>query len=361
MFRNDLVVKLLMGCLMLALSGCAKEAPKLRVLYPPPPAQPKYEFIKRYAHPGDFKAGKLDKFLREVGGERPLASFQTPMDALSSGDGRVFVSDLHARNVHVVDYNKRTVDPLVRNKNYFATPIGLAFDDKERIHVVDAERRRVTVFGRNLKRRREIDLSQHMKLPNFLVFHSQLQRWYVSDGMRNKINVFDADWKWMFDFAKVGKGPGDVYGPSGLAVSPQGQVYVADGLNARIQVFEADGSYVRQISSRGTFDGQLESPKDLAFDSDGNLYVVDARRPAFYVFNQEGRLLLAVGERNRRMPFSFDSPGGIWIDDNDRIYIADRYGHTLLIWQYLNKRYWRENPISPEDMQRYRERSRQLQ
>jgi sugar lactone lactonase YvrE len=61
---------------------------------------------------------------------------------------------------------------------------------------------------------------------------------------------------------------------------------------------------------------------------------VEALFDAVQIFDAEGRFLLAFGERGLG-PGQFWLPAGIFIDADDRVYVADTYNQRIQIFQYL--------------------------
>ncbi len=52
------------------------------------------------------------------------------------------------------------------------------------------------------------------------------------------------------------------------------------------------------------------------------------------IFDKEGRLLLFFGEKGSFYG-NFDLPAGIFIDSNNRIYVADSLNMRLQVFQFL--------------------------
>ena len=55
------------------------------------------------------------------------------------------------------------------------------------------------------------------------------------------------------------------------------------------------------------------------------------------MFNQQGQLLLYVSQEGTR-PGELMLPSGIFIDRDDRIYVADTFNHRIQIYQYLKEK-----------------------
>ncbi len=120
--------------------------------------------------------------------------------------------------------------------------------------------------------------------------------------------------------------------PSGVLVAPSGDIFVADGhgpqTNARIVVFTADGSFLRSWGRHGSGPDELEGPHALAMDTQGRLFVGDRTNNRIQIFEQDGTLLESWSQ--------FGRPSGLFIDQNDMLYVADSesrdneggYGHN---------------------------------
>lgn len=90
---------------------------------------------------------------------------------------------------------------------------------------------------------------------------------------------------------KSSGGPNALRNPTGIAVSPSGEVWVCDTANDRLQIFDSDGNFLREFGSHGSQPGQFDFGEEtaemdghvplgnacsLAFDASGALYVADA-------------------------------------------------------------------------------------
>ena len=111
-------------------------------------------------------------------------------------------------------------------------------------------------------------------------------------------------------------------GPSAVLVAPSGEIWVADGHrggNNRVLKFSADGELLLQlgggIDSLSREAGAFNDPHDLKMDSQGRLFVADRGNNRIQIFSADGELLDIWTQ--------FGRPSGIWIDANDRIYVAD--------------------------------------
>jgi sugar lactone lactonase YvrE len=118
----------------------------------------------------------------------------------------------------------------------------------------------------------------------------------------------------------AGTGPDTFNQPTDVLVAPNGDIFVSAGHSpgyndARIVKFSKEGKFIKQWGTAGSGPGQLAGPHCLAMDSRGRLYVCDRTNNRVQIFDQEGTF---VAEWKQ-----FGRPSGIFIDQNDNIYVTD--------------------------------------
>ncbi len=111
-------------------------------------------------------------------------------------------------------------------------------------------------------------------------------------------------------------------GPSGVAVSPRGDVWVSDGHrggNNRIVKLASDGSFLLAVGggvgSESREPGRFSDPHDVKIDSRGRVYVADRGNSRIQVFDDDGTL--------RYVWTHYGKPSGLFIDRNDVLYAGD--------------------------------------
>lgn len=341
--------------LILFLGGCAGESAKLRVLWPPPPLDPKLEWVGTYASELDFPQSATAQLSAKMFGSKPQYTFQTPLGIVSDGGGKVYVADIHLKNIRIFNFNDGSVHFLTKEP-VFVRPLGLARDRTGNLYVADGEQHKILVFSPNDQPKFSFGDPKLFENPAYIVVNDALERIYVSDGKGHQVVVFNLKGEHLFSFGRIGRAEGEFHSPQGMAIDAKNNLYVADLYNARIQVFDADGKFQRTFGQRGDQVWQFEQPRDLAFDSDGNLYIIDSRRAHMLTYTPEGTLLLVTGgDKPTNHPLGFTTPGAIYIDKNDRIYVSDMFVRRFTIWQYLNQAYLESNPVTEKDRLRIRE------
>jgi DNA-binding beta-propeller fold protein YncE len=155
----------------------------------------------------------------------------------------------------------------------------------------------------------------------------------------------------LFQFGGPGNQDGQFLHPSFLTVEKKsGNVYVSDTNNFRVQVFDRDGKFLRKFGSLGDAPGYFQRPKGVGLDSEGHSYVVEAQFNNFQIFNETGQVLTWVGWGGEGRGGLFRSPSGLYIDDEDRIYVADTINKRIQLYQYFSERWSREHP---DELNRY--------
>ncbi len=314
------------------------------MVWPEPPEKARIEFVRTIISDADLDKDTTatQKLLNFLGGEKPSANrIVEPMGIAVSDDGnRVYVSDRAQRAIFGFDFAKKTMLKVGGGDKPLSSPMGLALDAQENLYVVEQEKKGVGVYTREGKQLRFIT-DASISRPTDVAIDRVRNKLYVSDTSHNKnsehtVKVFDLEGKLL---GQLGKGKGDAPDsflfPTYLAVDAKGNVYVADTLNSRVQMFDADGKFVQQFGKRGNAWGMFDKPKGVALDSFGNLYVVDSGWSNTQIFNSKGQIMLFFGDRGT-YPGLMQNPSALAIDKQNRIYVGDELNHRVNVYQLVN-------------------------
>ncbi len=150
------------------------------------------------------------------------------------------------------------------------------------------------------------------------------------DGTKgHQVIKFDPDGKVLMRIGTAGKAgsePGLLNQPNDVITAPNGDIFVADGHSGqndnpppgstgRIIKFTKDGKYVKEWGKIGRGPGEFRTPHSLAFDSRGRLFVADRGNHRIQIFDQEGKVLDTW--------YQFSRISGLFIDRNDNLYAID--------------------------------------
>ncbi len=350
------VTTLILISLLLVCAGCAA-APQVkhRYFWPPPPDTPRIEWLGAYSGQGDMKNPGL---MELVVGEATSVALDRPTFITADGNGKIYVSDFALKKVIVFDMKTKNVHPLV--SGIFEQATGVAVDEQGNIYVGDIKTQKVLVFDRNEKPLYAIDLSKNVKSIGSIAIDKSRKRLLVPDVKGNQVLIYDlVSRAVLFSFGASGvveKGAEmDSFNfPTSVAVDSAGNILVCDSMNARIVRFTPEGKFISQFGRRGDGIGDFNLIKAVAVDSEGHIYVTDSKSNRVSIYNEKGEILLAFGgayslkTEGSVAPGGFLLPNGIFIDQNDTIYIVDQFNSRFQMFQYVTEKYLRENPITEQ-------------
>jgi DNA-binding beta-propeller fold protein YncE len=124
-------------------------------------------------------------------------------------------------------------------------------------------------------------------------------------------------------------GPGTAK-PTGIEVGPDGNIYISDAVRNDIQVFTPAGVFMRKIGAAGSEAGEFRAPADVA--TRGNrIYVADRDNARVQVLDENGATRMQIDGRE-------PVPGGdavrlparVAADAAGRIFLLNVSGSTLL-------------------------------
>jgi DNA-binding beta-propeller fold protein YncE len=213
------------------------------------------------------------------------------------------------------------------------------------LFVSDGKLHRVLVFktsGEGEKVTHEVEsvIEEGLRDPVGMAIDEENRFLYVVDTQQDQVIVYDADTLKLL--RRIGTGgknhwlttPGDFAAPSNVAVDKEGNVYVTDTLNNRVEIFDADGKFISLFGKHGDGPGYFARPKGIAIDGDGHIWVVDQYQDRVQVFDREGQLLTYLGEHGN-YPGQFASAVGIAIDKKNRVFVTDQYPARLQMFRYV--------------------------
>ena len=123
--------------------------------------------------------------------------------------------------------------------------------------------------------------------------------------------------------------PAQGFSFNGFGVDHEGRIYVSDNLKSRIFVFDAEG---KQLGRLGELDrelyGGLKPSWEKLFDERGDVYVADSGNNRVIVFDKTGRFLFDFG-RYGKGDEEFVWLTSITLDGQGNLYAADEVGKNL--------------------------------
>lgn len=321
------------------------------IVWPNPPAVARIRYQAFYAAQRlsqvETVSTKKAKWMDRLAGTQPASEsgkvlFQLgePYGMAVDSKNNLYVADQKVGAIFIFNTETRDAE-LIRNKQHahFVRIIGLAMDDGDRLFVSDPGLNHVLVFDANHTATDVI--TEGMAEPGSLAIDRENRLLYVSDIKLDQVLVYDADsLKLMRKIGTTGHNhelttPGDFAKPSGLAVDADGNLYVCDTLNDRIEVFDADGKFISTYGKNGDGPGYFARPKGVAIDSDGHIWVADGMQDRVQVFNQQWQLLIVFGGHGL-LPGQFQGIVGVTADNkNNRIFTSEIYPGRVQQFRYV--------------------------
>ncbi|MGE3535880.1 MAG: hypothetical protein AB7N91_00435 [Candidatus Tectimicrobiota bacterium] len=135
---------------------------------------------------------------------------------------------------------------------------------------------------------------------------------YVTDGYRNaRVHRFRANGQLVSSWGQPGKTePNHFHLPHSLVADKEGILYVCDRENNRIQVFDAEGKFMTMWTD-------LRRPLDISMDTEGILVIseggVDGLSPRVSLMDRQGNVVARWDSL---------SAHGSWVDQQGNIYMA---------------------------------------
>lgn len=152
---------------------------------------------------------------------------------------------------------------------------------------------------------------------------------YVFNRGLHPIIIFDLDGNFINSW-----GEGIFKTPHGIFIDPDDNIYLVDTGDHTVRKFTKDGKLLMTL---GTKDQPKNSepfnkPTGVALAKSGEIFVSDGygnRR--VHKFSPDGKLMLSWGEEGDGIG-QFALPHGVFLDKQDRVYVADRENHRIQIF-----------------------------
>ncbi|HYW37650.1 MAG TPA: SMP-30/gluconolactonase/LRE family protein [Terriglobales bacterium] len=321
------------------------------IVWPNPPAIARIRFQAWYSAEkiSQIETGtntKKAKWMDRLAGTQPqgesgkvLWQLAEPYGMAVDSKNNLYVADQKVGAIFIFNTETRDLD-MIKNKthSHFVRIIGLAMDDNDRLFVSDPGLRHVLVF--NAAHAPEDVITEGLVMPGSLAIDHENRLLYVSDVELDQVLVYDADTlKLKRKIGTTGHkheltSPGDFAKPGGLAVDQEGNLYVADTLNDRIEIFDADGKFISTFGKNGDGPGYFARPKGVAIDGDGHIWVADGMQDRVQVFNQQAQLLIAFGGHGL-LPGQFQALTSITIDKNNRVFTSEIFPGRVQQFRYV--------------------------
>ncbi|MHB1125398.1 MAG: 6-bladed beta-propeller [Bacillota bacterium] len=274
---------------------------------------------------GDFGDGALNK----------------PMDIAVINEF-IYITDTNNQRVQVFDLGGTPIYKFGKEgegKGEFRFPYGIAGDSQGNVYVADLYNGSISVFdgkGNFIKYFAEQNPKENTIIsPGGLRIYND--KVYVTEIQMSKVLVFDMEGKKLKEIGEPGVNPGQFRAPNAVTVDREGNIYVVDTGNQRVQIFDQEGKLLRMIngSPDGTGNSVFVNPRGIGIDSRGIIYVVSNLTHMVHGFDQNDPTVNALFTfgGNGEAETQFSLPNGLYVDQNDRVYITDTMNQRIAVYQ----------------------------
>jgi DNA-binding beta-propeller fold protein YncE len=321
-----------------------------RFVWPKEPAIARVKFLdffsaeKKEPNNQKKKSGWMDRMagVSAENDKRTKLRFEllTPYGIAVDSKGLVYVADTKVGAIFIFNPETHEVQLIKHGMDaQFNSIFGLAVDDNDQLLVTDGVLHHVLVFDPNHKLRARFG-DGVLEEPSGIAIDTENRLIYVADTGLDQIVVFDADsFKPLRTIGTAGKQhtlttPGDFAKPTNVAVDQDGNLYVSDTLNNRVEIFDAEGKFIRTFGKNGDGPGDFQRPKGIAIDGDGHIWVADAMQCRLQVYTPDGQPLMAMGGFGL-LPGQFQAPVGLAIDKKNRIFTTEQFPGRVQMFRYI--------------------------
>ncbi len=142
---------------------------------------------------------------------------------------------------------------------------------------------------------------------------------YCTDTVHHTVTKLSLDGEVLLTLGTKGKPgkPGEPFNrPTRAVASPSGDIFVSDGYGQqRVHKFAADGTHLLSWGSKGTGPDQFALPHSIWVDRENRVYVADRWNGRVAIFTTDGQFL------DQWIGLAY--PNEIYIDKNDTVYVAE--------------------------------------
>uniref|UniRef100_A0A146M6Y2 B-box type zinc finger protein ncl-1 n=2 Tax=Lygus hesperus TaxID=30085 RepID=A0A146M6Y2_LYGHE len=148
----------------------------------------------------------------------------------------------------------------------------------------------------------------------------------VADTNNHRIQIFDKEGRFKFQFGECGKRDGQLLYPNRVAVvKTSGDIIVTErSPTHQIQIYNQYGQFVRKFGAN-----ILQHPRGVTVDSKGRIVVVECKVMRVIIFDQSGNVLQKFG-CSKHLEF----PNGVVVNDKQEIFISDNRAHCVKVFNY---------------------------
>jgi len=260
-----------------------------------------------------------------------------PKYVVTDSRHRVVVSDPSAASVHVLDPQDKTSFRLVAGKGYRVhEPAGVAVDADDNLYVADSDGGMVVVFDANgnfLRYLGDYKGEPEFLSPRGIAIDQRNQHLFVVDTPASRVIELDLAGHFIKQLGRARSGSGDrqFEWPTQIAVNHE-NIFVLDRWGTRVQVLDLNLNPVGSFELTDSSNPEHFPENGMGTDEQGRVYVSLSSNSVIQIYTSDGKQLSSFGQTGIRVG-QFAGPGGLWIDSDNRLYVADSGNGRVQMFQ----------------------------
>lgn len=160
---------------------------------------------------------------------------------------------------------------------------------------------------------------------------------YVADYREHTVSKYTLDGELLEVWGSKGKPgvDGEPFNrPTDVDVAPTGEIYVSDGYgNARVHRYSPEGVLLQSWGGHGNGPGEFDICHDVCVDEDGRVFIADRQNHRIQIFTPSGGYIDEWCGFRQPCSVTIDDDGLIYVSElQQRFSILDPEGELLLRW-----------------------------
>ena len=284
----------------------------------------------------------------------PLADYKKVMVLTGkNAGGMIMPTDVAIginQRVYIVDSGNHRILMYTKDGSYLSTfgtkgkgndqlnaPVGITTTLDGRVLVADRGNKRIQIYDSegNFLNSIPTVVGKSTVTPVDVATDGNGKRILVTASMPyHRILVYNTKGKAIGIWGKPGNNQGEFRYPATITVSDENETYVVDVFNSRVQVLDRMGKFLVSVGSWGVTPGHLFRPKGVAIENDGQILVSDSYLGVIQLYNNDTRFHAVLGTDGEIA--RFDTPAGMTVDNQDRVYIAEIMANRVTVFKPAN-------------------------
>ncbi|XP_048240591.1 protein brain tumor-like [Haliotis cracherodii] len=148
----------------------------------------------------------------------------------------------------------------------------------------------------------------------------------VADTNNHRIQIFDTEGRFKFQFGECGKHNGQLLYPNRVSVvGSSGDIVLTErSPTHQVQVYNQFGQFLRKFGAN-----ILQHPRGVAVDNAGRIIVVECKVMRVIIFDNIGNVL-NMFSCSKHLQF----PNSVVVNDKEEIFISDNRAHSVKVFSY---------------------------